>query len=123
MATKYNLNDFVEFEHKGSKFSGEIIGITEGKYAISYCIYNKDYVNHPDVFPMEKTDLESFTMYSKKFEDLIGSYSFWKPENYITNVIISNKKVNGAKCLKCKEFNKYIEVEDYKCWKCTNYPF
>lgn len=117
---KYKLGAVVEFNHKDSIFNGEIVGISEGLYAVSYCIYNTANSDHCDTFPMEDSDLATFTTYSNLFISNIGKRAFWKSEE---NIISIKSENNGTKCNKCKEFNKYINDANYVCWRCTNYPY
>jgi len=121
--TKYKLNQIVEFKHKNEVLFGEIIGIRDkDNQECTYCIYNEEYVTHCDTHIMEESDLNSFSDYSIKFVNNINSRAFWKIE---TNIIGEKLNVSyGNKCSKCKEYNQYIDSTfNYKCWRCTNYPY
>lgn len=117
---KYNIGNIVEFKHKTNIFYGEVVGITEGQFSISYCIYNKINIGNCDTFLMEESDISTFTTYSNEFVSNIGSRAFWKSEEYIIGIKNEN---NGSKCKRCKEYNQYIDNIDYVCWRCTNYPY
>lgn len=117
---KYTLGQIVSFKHYGT-LHGEIVGIIMGQYNISYCIFNKELIEDAPSL-MEPSDLNTFTTYSRVFESNIGARAYWKSEENIIGLHV-NPNPLGASCSKCKEFNKYIEIQDYTCWRCTNYPY
>lgn len=124
----YKLDDIVDFELNGIKYSGYVVGIMSREYGVSYCIFDESYgQNTTGTMLMEERDLASFIVHNKKFDDNIGKRAFWIREDLIKSV----RKGDGEKCYHCKEFfpmaekNFYIRDDvtyDFACFLCRQDP-